>query len=361
MKKMKKKKLIAAMLTLMLLLATAQNAFASITLDAGPASVMYAANTYQVPLYVKAGKTIRAYMTKGKRAKFIAPIYRGTKWKISNKKILSVNKKSGLIKAKAKGTATIRMTYGKRTYACKITVETPSISKKAITIKQGQTYQLKMKGTKQKFSWYSTGAKASVSAKGKVKGLYVGVTYIKARTTQGEEYKCKVTVKSCINPKAPGGVYNPLPGRSETEFAIKQYNGTKKYRLKLLEVVDGARANALVNEENRYNAKPSANERWVLYHINLRYIAGSGQMSGSDAISRYDLFNEKGTLGMNTCETATLGKNLKPPYSYMLYPGGQCDFWYGILLPKNVKYTTLRTELGWDDYGNRLEKWIRLN
>ena len=83
-------------------------------------------------------------------------------------------------------------------------------------------------------------------------------------------------------------------------------------------------------------------------------------MSGSDAISRYDLFNEKGTLGMNTCETATLGKNLKPPYSYMLYPGGQCDFWYGILLPKNLKYTTLRTELGWDDYGNRLEKWIKL-
>lgn len=356
---MKKKRLIASMLTLILLLATAQSVFASETLQTGQAETMYGANAYQIALYVKSGKTIRAYMTKGKRAAFMAPIPKSAKWTISNKKILSVNK-NGIIKAKAKGTATIRATYNKRSYACKITVETPSISKKTITIKQGQTYQLKMKGTKQKFSWYRTDSKASVSSKGVVKGQYVGTTYIKARTDRGEEYKCKVIVKSCINPNAPGGVYNPLPGRNETEFSIKQYNGTKKYRLKLLEVIDGARANEIVNTENRYNAKPSANERWVLYHLNLKYIAGNGQMSGSDAISRYDLFNEKGTLGMNGCETATLGKNLKPPYSYMLYPGGQCDFWYGILLPKDVKYTTLRTDLGRDDYNNRLEKWIKL-
>ncbi len=358
---MKKKKVIAAMLTLVLLLATAQSAFAGVTLQTGQASRMYAANTYQVPLYVKAGKTIRAYMTKGKRAKFLAPLYRGSKWEISNKKILSVNKNNGIIKAKAKGTATIRMTYKNITYACKITVETPSISKKTITIKQGQTYQLKMNGTKQKFSWRQTDSKASVSAKGKVKGQYVGTTYIKARNDWGEEYKCKVIVKSCINPKAAGGIYNPLPGRSETEFSIERYNGTKKYRLKLLEVIDGARANGIVNTENSYNAKPSANDRWVLYHFSLKYISGAGQMSGSDVISRYDLFNDKGTLAMNNCETATLGKNLKPPYSYNLYPGGQCDFWYGILLPNNVKYTTLRTKLGWDDYNNQLEKWIKLN
>lgn len=355
---MKNKKCIASIIMLIIMLAVAQNVSAAS--EDGNAQT-YLTNSNQVRFDVRQGKTTRGYITKGKKGRFYTFLNpKRAKWRTSNGKVASVSK-SGIIKAKSKGTATVSMTYGKTRYACKITVETPKISKKSITIKQGQTYRLKMKGTKQKFLWRAADSNASVDSKGKVTGKYTGTTYISARNLYGEEYKCKVTVKSVVDPNAPGGRNNPVSARSGTEFSVKKYDGVRKYGLKLLECKDGGEADSIVQSENRFNEKPSGNERWVLYHFEMRYISGDGESTGADLVNVYDLFNENGSISMSGRARAVLGKNLMQSHSCRLYSGGTGDFWFGVLLPENVKYTTLRVQCGSDKYGNRLERWIRLD
>ena len=73
-------------------------------------------------------------------------------WKSSNSKIVAVNK-AGKLQAKAKGSATITGTVSKRKYTCKVTVHAPKLNKTAVTLKVGQTYQLKLSGTNQKITF----------------------------------------------------------------------------------------------------------------------------------------------------------------------------------------------------------------
>lgn len=114
-------------------------------------------------------------------------------WSSSDKKVASVSSK-GNVTAKAKGTATITAKVGKKKYTCKVTVETPSISKKSMTVNIGSTTTLKLSGTKQTITWKSSDKKiATVSSKGKVTGKKTGTATISA-TVAGKTYKCKVTV-----------------------------------------------------------------------------------------------------------------------------------------------------------------------
>ncbi len=76
---------------------------------------------------------------------------------------------------------------------------TIKINKTKKTLKVGQTYQLKISGTKKKVTWKSSKKSvATVNSKGKVKAKAVGKTNITA-TVGGKTYKCKITVKSAEN------------------------------------------------------------------------------------------------------------------------------------------------------------------
>ena len=83
---------------------------------------------------------------------------------------------------------------------------TIKLNKTKKTLKVGQTYQLKVSGTKKTVKWKSSKKSvASVSSKGKVKAKKVGKTNITA-TVAGKTLKCKITVKAADNPalaKAP--------------------------------------------------------------------------------------------------------------------------------------------------------------
>ena len=64
------------------------------------------------------------------------------------------------------------------------------------TIYVGDTFTLKVTGTKSKIKWSSSNKKvATVNSKGKVKGIGKGTAKITA-TVGGKKYTCKVTVKS---------------------------------------------------------------------------------------------------------------------------------------------------------------------
>ena len=86
------------------------------------------------------------------------------------KRVASVSG-NGKVTARAKGTSVITAKVGNKKYTCKITVETPRISKSSISMGTGKKYTLKVNGTKQKVKWSSSNkAIATVSSKGVVTG-----------------------------------------------------------------------------------------------------------------------------------------------------------------------------------------------
>lgn len=118
----------------------------------------------------------------------------GVKWTSSKKSVASVSK-SGKITAKKKGNAVITAKYKNKSYKCKVTVETPKISKTSLTLDAGESYKLKITGTTQKIKWSSSNEKiAVVDASGEITAIKDGTCYIKANILN-KIYKCKVTVE----------------------------------------------------------------------------------------------------------------------------------------------------------------------
>ena len=157
-------------------------------------------------------------------------------WSSSNKKIVSVTKK-GVVKGLKKGTATITAKIGKKTYKCKVTVESPKLSSTKKTVTAGTSFTLKLNGTKQTVKWYTSNKKiATVSKKGVVKTLRAGSVKITAKLG-GKSYVCRLTVKA-----------KPAPVVSEKDKAAAQYNALINNLKK--------EKNITVYREEKLNMKP---------------------------------------------------------------------------------------------------------
>ena len=132
-------------------------------------------------------------------------------WKSSNSKIVAVNK-AGKLQAKAKGSATITGTVSKRKYTCKVTVHAPKLNKTAVTLKVGQTYQLKLSGTNQKITWKSSNSKiVTVNKTGKLFAKSAGNATITAQVN-GIRFVCKVKIQKKAAPAKPTPTVAPKPG-----------------------------------------------------------------------------------------------------------------------------------------------------
>lgn len=129
-------------------------------------------------------------------------------WKSSNSKIVAVNK-AGKLQAKAKGSATITGTVSKRKYTCKVTVQAPKLNKTAVTLKVGQTYQLKLNGTNQKITWKSSNSKiVTVNKAGKLFAKSAGNATITAQIN-GIRFVCKVKIQKKAAPAKPAPTAAP--------------------------------------------------------------------------------------------------------------------------------------------------------
>ena len=129
-------------------------------------------------------------------------------WKSSNSKIVTVNK-AGKLQAKAKGSATITGTVSKRKYTCKVTVHAPKLNKTAVTLKVGQTYQLKLSGTNQKITWKSSNSKiVTVNKTGKLFAKSAGNATITAQVN-GIRFVCKVKIQKKAAPAKPAPTAAP--------------------------------------------------------------------------------------------------------------------------------------------------------
>ena len=129
-------------------------------------------------------------------------------WKSSNSKMVTVNK-TGKLQAKAKGSATITGTVSKRKYTCKVTVQAPKLNKTAVTLKVGQTYQLKLSGTNQKITWKSSNSKiVTVNKTGKLFAKSAGNATITAQVN-GIRFVCKVKIQKKAAPAKPAPTAAP--------------------------------------------------------------------------------------------------------------------------------------------------------
>ncbi len=118
---------------------------------------------------------------------------RKAKWYSNNRNVATVTS-TGKVTAKRKGNAVITAKANNNNYTCKVTVETPSISRKSITLNKGKRYTLKITGTKQKVLWKSSKKSvASINSKGVVIANGYGKATITAQVGE-KSYKCIVTV-----------------------------------------------------------------------------------------------------------------------------------------------------------------------
>lgn len=139
-------------------------------------------------------------------------------WSSSNKKAAVVSS-NGKVTAKAKGTAVITAKAGSKKYNCRITVETPKISKTSVTLYEKASYTLKLLDTKQKVTWKSSRTSVAVVSSGKITAKKAGTATITA-SVLGKKYSCKVTVKA----KATT-VKAPVCAASQTMYAVGMFGG----------------------------------------------------------------------------------------------------------------------------------------
>ena len=145
-----------------------------------------------------AKKTATVYKGKTATVKATLTGVSSVKYTSSNKKVATVNSKTGAVKGLKAGTVTITATSGKLKATYKLTVKNPtfSLTKSSATIKKGKTTIIKSKAAPAgKVTYTSSNKKvATVTSKGVVKGIKKGKATITVKCN-GITKKFVVTVK----------------------------------------------------------------------------------------------------------------------------------------------------------------------
>ena len=154
--------------------------------------------TVKAPSVKFAKKTATVYKGKTATVKATLTGVSSVKYTSSNKKVATVNSKTGAVKGLKAGTVTITATSGKLKATYKLTVKNPtfSLTKSSATIKKGKTTIIKSKAAPAgKVTYTSSNKKvATVTSKGVVKGVKKGTATITVKCN-GMTAKFKVTVK----------------------------------------------------------------------------------------------------------------------------------------------------------------------
>lgn len=115
-------------------------------------------------------------------------------WKSSDKKVATVSK-YGEVLGKKTGKVTISVKSNGRTYYCKITVKKPQLNCREKTLREGQSFRLKIKGASVREWTSSDESVVVVNQKGKVTAKGIGTGIITCRTKDEKYYPCVFTVK----------------------------------------------------------------------------------------------------------------------------------------------------------------------
>ncbi len=164
-------------------------------------------------------------------------------WKSSSTKVATVSK-TGKVTAKTAGTAKITAKVGKKTYTCTITVKA-KLNVTSKTLKEGDSYQLTLKGAAKTVAWTSSAPSvATVSKSGNVSAKKAGTTTITAKDGS-TKYTCKITVKESpvVNDKNDNKVDTPTKKVEDyTDFIVDVPTGREIRVLQLTDtqIIDAA-------------------------------------------------------------------------------------------------------------------------
>lgn len=246
---MKKKKFCISLLLLLCMLLTSIPVFADDFSDGsgfGDSSATYnpsysqgnsgassvTGGGYRSAIKLKKGKTVTAYICTTERARLKVSGSK-FKWTSSNKKVASVSSK-GIVTAKKKGKTTITAKKGKTTYRCKLTVETPKLSKKISSLTKGKAYQFKVSGTKQKVKWTSSDSSiVSINSKGKATAKKSGTVFITAKVST-YEFSQSVTVTTPAPSNNGNATSTPIFNLGQTWTVPGQWKLTINYATEMI-------------------------------------------------------------------------------------------------------------------------------
>lgn len=120
---------------------------------------------------------------------------RNARYSSSSKKVATVSKK-GLVKAKSKGTTTVKAKTNKKTETYKVVVKKTGFNVTTLRLSPKKSFTLKVLGTKNKLKWTSGYKKvATVNKKGKVTAKKAGtatITALDEKTHTAYQIKCYV-------------------------------------------------------------------------------------------------------------------------------------------------------------------------
>lgn len=115
-------------------------------------------------------------------------------WTTSDSKIATISS-SGIVKAIKPGSAMISAVYAGKKYSCKITVKTPYLNKKSVTLNIGGKYTLLVGNSKGNIKWSSSNNKiVSINSKGEICGKGTGTANVYA-IIGANKLQCKVQIR----------------------------------------------------------------------------------------------------------------------------------------------------------------------
>lgn len=279
------------------------------------------------------------------------------KWTTSNNSVAVVSSK-GVVTAKKKGTATIKAKVGSKNYNCKVTVETPSLSKTALTINTGSKSTIKLHGTSRNITWSSSNTSVATVSKGTITAKKAGSTNIIAKVL-GKKYVCKVTVKKA-SPKA-GTRENPLS--AYTSYTTNVYNYATylgKFKIQLLDYKDGKTALDYVMQ-NPWNTMPTSGQEYIYVKFKITYVSGYKQVYATNVINYFsNFFNSSSNSQLNNINWGFDFEDVDNMVHVSLYPGGSTVCSAAILVRSGNSPITYRVQTGFDSSKSEYTyKWFK--
>lgn len=154
------------------------------------------------------------------------------KWKSSKKAVATVSSSGKITAEKSRYSQDHSAGQGTKKYTCTVRVEEPKLNRTAVTLYAGKTYQLKVKGTRQKVTWTNSNRKvAAVNSKGLITGRTAGTTKITANVG-GKKYSCKVSIKTLSPAQIQASAYKKLKNYIVNN-GVTNSDGNKVVRIKM--------------------------------------------------------------------------------------------------------------------------------
>lgn len=265
------------------------------------------------------------------------------KWSSSDKKIAKVSKK-GIVTALSKGKVTITAKVAGKSFKCKVKVEQPALSNISLSLIEGDSVVISVKGTTKKVQWSSSNTAVATVDNGRVTAVSEGTANITAKVSK-QKLSCVVKVTA-----APGTFNNPLSAFDE--FTHELYEGDERlgiFKFKLLRYEEGDSVIKLMDSSRKEYTNPGSGQTYVYMEFSLSYLNGERGVKANKIFKFKENFynSSKNKLVDNILYVKEVNYT-KDSDDIILYPSGVSPFTKTILVNKKDIPMTYKIQTGYD-------------